>query len=129
MSDFASAIAQQGDMSIEEQKKIGQPIGDDMGDEHKNFLATIIRMLDQKEIDVRVPTSFLKHEHYDPLLEESKAKVDLVMINLADELRKIEEFFRSKETPNASPQLQTMIEFLWQAKNRVEKEHGDVFKF
>jgi hypothetical protein len=99
-----------------------------MGDEHKNFLALVIRMIDQKEVDVSEPSSFLKKENYDALNDMSKAQVDLGLVNIVDQLRRIEEFYRNKKTPNASPELQTMIEHLWQMKDRVESKYGDVLK-
>lgn len=131
MSDYVSTIAQHSgdELSVTEQKKIGQPIGDDMDEEQKQFLALLIGMIDREEIDVRVPSSFLKHENYDRLPEKIRSKIDVMLVNMADELRKIEEFFRSKETPNAAPQLQTMIQFFKAKKEKTEKVYGDVFKF
>jgi hypothetical protein len=126
--DFLSQISKHQNLSEAAQKKAGQPAGDDMGDEHKNFLALVIRMIDQKEVDVSEPSSFLKKENYDALNDMSKAQVDLGLVNIVDQLRRIEEFYRNKKTPNASPELQTMIEHLWQMKDRVESKYGDVLK-
>ncbi len=128
MADYASAIAQHTDLPEDQQKKAGQAIGSDMDDEHKNYLAIVIGMLDRKEIDVQSPQTLLKRENYDKLEELSRGMVDAALVNLADQLRQIENFYRSKDTPNASPQLQTMIEHLWQMKNRLEHKYGDVFK-
>lgn len=111
-----------------EQKKAGQAIGGDMDEEHANFLQTLIGLLDRKEIVSSDPQSMLKREVYDKLPQEWKDKVDLALLNIAQQVRLIEEFYRSKETPNSSPHLQTMIEQLWQMKERMEEEH-DVFKF
>ncbi len=129
MPDFVSAIEQHKDLSLEAQKKAGQAAGDDMDQKHKEYLAMLIGLLDRKEIDLLTPQSFLKHDVYDTLPETSRGQVDLTLLNLADQIRRIEIFFRSKQTPNASPELQTMIEHLWLMKGRVEEKFGPVFKF
>ena len=129
MADLITAIKEHQNLSEEDQKKAGKAGGNDMGEEHKNFLQTIIRMLDNGEIDTHKPQSFLNRTIYDSLDELAQGKVDLSMVNLADILRQIEWFYRSKTTPNASPELQNMIEHLWQMKDRVENNFGDVFKF
>jgi hypothetical protein len=127
MSDFTNALQQHQDLPLEDQKKAGQAIGGKMGDEHESFLKNLIKLLDAKEIDTLNPQSFLKQDVYDGMSDEWKGKTDLALVNIVDEVRRIEDFFRSKETPNASPHLQTMIEHLWQMKQRIE-DHYDVFK-
>ena len=128
MGDFTSAIAQHQDLSEDAQKKAGQATGSDMEQKHKSFLADLIAMLDRKEIDASAPSSLLNRDVYGKLPEESQYAVDYAVLNLADQLRHIEWYFRSKTTPNASPQLQTMIEHLWQKKSILEEKYGDVLK-
>lgn len=125
---LASLYEQHKDLSEEAQKKAGRPAGDDMDEEHKNFLKLIIGMLDRGEINVSEPETFLKHDVYNALDDTWKAKVDQAMLNVAIQLRQIEAFYRDTKTPNASPELQNMIEHLWQMKRRIE-EHHDVFVF
>lgn len=128
MPDFKDLIQKHADLPMEDQKKAGQAIGGDMDSKHADFLKTLISLLDRKEIDASDPQSLLKKDVYDKLPQEWKDTVDLALLNLADQVRLIEQFFRSKETPNSSPHLQTMIMHLWQMKERIEKTH-DVFKF
>lgn len=128
MPDFAAAMTGNHDLPEETQKQIAQAQGDDMDDEHKNFLALIIKMLDEKTIDIYESESFLKKDVYDTLDDEWKMKVDKALPNLALQLRQIEAFYRNKAIPDASPELQNMIEHLWQMKQRIEEKH-DVFKF
>ena len=85
-------------------------------------------MLDQKEIDVMKPASFLKMEVYNRLDEEWKSRVDLALVNIATLLSHIVEFRLSKKTPDQSPELESMISTLWLMKQRIEETH-DVFKF
>ena len=128
MSQFHDKLHAHKDLSESAQKKAGKAIAGDMSAEYENFLKTLIGMLDRKEIVASDPQSFLKHEVYDKLPQSEKDKADLALINISQQIERIENFYRSKETPNASPHLETMIEHLWQMKERVEKEH-DVFKF
>lgn len=131
MADFARAVAVHADteLSLAEQKKVGQPIGDDMGSDAKQFLSLLISLLDRKEIDTAEPASFLNLAKYDSLPERIRSKIDVMLINMADELRKIEEFFRRKDLPNAAPQLQTMLLHFKTKKEKTEELYGDVFKF
>jgi hypothetical protein len=131
MADFAQSIAAHTDtdLSVAAQKKVGQPIGDDMDESHKQFLSMLIGLLDKKDINVSVPSSFLNVAIYDHLPERIRSKIDLMILNMADELRKIEEFYRRKDLPNAAPQLQTMLQFFKQKKDKTEALYGDVFKF
>lgn len=128
MDDFLQTIGSQSPLSEEQQKKVGQSKGSKMGDAHERFMKEILRMLDQKEIDVTKPESFLKMDVYNQLDEEWKGKVDLALVNIADLLGHIVEFRLSKKTPDESPELQSMIEHLWQMKQRIEETY-DVFKF
>jgi hypothetical protein len=128
MPDFAKAIAAQRDLSVEEQKKAGTPIAGTLAEEHRDFLKTVTSLIDAGEIQPDSPQTFLKTDVYDGLDEEWKAKVDVALLNIANLVRKIDEYHRSKQTPDEAPQYATMIEDLWQMKRRIE-EHHDVFKF
>ena len=129
MADLASLYAEHKDLSQDQQKKAGQAGGTTMAAKHKKFLAELIAMIDRKEIEPGVPSSFLNGEVYDELPEEGQSAVDYALLNLGEQLTHIEAFFRSKATPNASPELQSMIEHFWDMKSRLETKHGDVLKF
>ena len=128
MADFASAITEHHYLPEDEQKKMGKPIGDDMDQKHKDYLAKLIGMLDRKEVRVDDTDTFLRKDVCDGLDAESRAHADRALPNIVDQVRRIESFFRSKDTPNAAPQLQTMIEHLWQMERRVEEKCGQVYK-
>jgi hypothetical protein len=128
MPDFADIMANTATLSEDAQKKAGTPTSGSMGDEHTNFVQTISKLLESGEIDTTKPETFLHADVYASLDDEWKAKTNLAMINMATLLTHIHQFYRSKQTPDACPQLATMIEELWQMKQRIE-EHADVFKF
>ncbi len=129
MADLTSLFDEHKDLSDADAIKAGKAASGAMGDEHTNFVKTIAKMLQSGDINPFEPQSFLKKDNYDQLVEDAKSQVDLSMVNIADLLRHIADFYLSKETPDASPQLENMIEQLWVMKERVEQQHGDVFKF
>lgn len=128
MPDFAQTMAKTTVLSEDAQKKAGTPAAGIMADEHTNFVKTISRLLESGAIDVTKPETFLHANVYASLDDEWKSKIDLAMMNMATLLKHIHEFYRSKQTPDASPQLAQMIEELWQMKERIEV-HADVFIF
>lgn len=128
MNDFAAQVAAASDLSPEDQKKAGTPVAGSIDDEHRNFLKTLKTLIDNGEIRLDDPKSLLKMDVYEALDQEWKDKADLALFNCADQLRHIAGFISSAETPNESPQLQTMVEQLWQSKQQIEKHH-DVFTF
>lgn len=125
---FAQQVAEAKDLTHEDQKKAGMPVAGAIDDEHRDFLKTIQSMLEAGDIDPSDPKSLLNIDIYDALDQEWKDKADLALANVADQLRLIANFMSSAETPNESPQLQTMVEQLWQSKQQIESHH-DVFKF
>lgn len=120
--------AHQDSVSEDDQKKAGQAISGKMDKKHKEFIEGLIKLLDAGEINPLIPQSFVKKDVYDSMPEEWQEKTDLILINLTDDVRMIAEFWKSTETPDESPQLDTMVEALWNSKQKIEVEY-DVFKF
>ncbi len=127
MADLISLAEQHSDLPEEDQKKAGQAIGGKMKKEHEEFMLKIVQLADVGEINLIHPESFVTQLYYD-LKETDKSNVDKALPNVVDQARHIIEFYKSTQTPNSSPQLETMIEHLWQMKERVEKDYGEVFK-
>lgn len=125
---FAQKISKAGDIPLEEQQKVGTPLTGVMDPTLEKFLHDLIKLIDEKKIDPYVPDSFLNKDIYEKLPEALQGKVDLALVNMVDLVRKIEEYFRSKQTPNECPQYENMLATLLQMKERLE-EHHDVFKF
>ncbi len=129
MDDFATTIAQhhKKNLSEKKQKKAGNPVYGTVEEEHKNFLKTLFTMIDKKEIDPMNPQTFLKKDVYEGLSEEWQGKVDLSLLNIANQIRLIDNL-RQASKGKDSIHLQTMVEQLWEMKQRIE-EHYDAFKF
>ncbi len=128
MGDFVQKVTQAKDLTVDEQKKAGAPVAGAMDSKYSTFLEVLKKLLESGEIDPFNPKSFLKMDVYDALDEQWQDKADLALQNIAGQLRLISEFLASKETPDESPQLETMVMQLWQSKQLIE-EHHDVFKF
>lgn len=128
MVDFTQTIRQSSALSEAQQRKVGQPVAAKMTTEHEDFIKTILALIERKEIDLQTLESFLKMEVYNALDDAWKAKVDIALVNIANLLTHIVEFRKSKFTPDESPELESMIEHLWQMKQRIEETY-DVFKF
>ena len=129
MTDFTQAIAEHKDLSEKDQKKAGLAIAGKMQPQHYAFLKLITDLFEKGDLDVLAPQSFLNLSFYNRLPERDRSQIDLALVNIADLMRHVYEFYRSKKTPDESPQLENMIEQLFLMKQRVEKRHGDVFKF
>ena len=129
MTDLTSLYDEHKDLSDADATKAGKAIGGTMGDEYTEFVKLISGMITSEEINPHIPETFFHKDVYDALSQESKQKVDLATMNVADLLRHVAEFYLSKQTPDAGPQLQNMIEQLMQMKERVERVYGDVYKF
>lgn len=130
MADYLATIAQgqKATLSNEDQKRMGQAAAAPMDEEHNRFLTTILALIDKGEIDIYKPETFLKKDVYDKLDETWRDRTDLALINIANHLQNIYLFRVSKQTPDEAPILASMIEELWQMKQRIEETH-DVFKF
>ncbi len=128
-NSFVQAIKQHADLPESAQKKAGKAIAGAMSDKHETFLTLILSLIDSKTIVPGDPKSFLNNDVYAGLTQSERDGIDLALINLSHLLENVVRFRLSKETPDSSPQLQTMIDELWQMKSRIEEGSGDVFKF
>ena len=128
MADFATTMQNPADLSEDEQKKAGKPVQGDMGDRHKKFVSDLARMIEEGNIDPLKIETFLNKDVYDSIDHDLRVKTDLALPNIATLLTHIIGFYKSKQTPDACPQLETMIESLWDMKERIE-QFADVFKF
>lgn len=126
MPDIHDAIAEHTDVSAADHKQAGTPVSGQVGNDHKDFLETLFKLLDEGGIDPIDPQTFLNEDVYASLDEEWQDKVDLSLSNMATQIRLIDGLRQSGD--NDSIHLHTMVEQLWDMKQRIE-EHHDAFKF
>tara|TARA_Y100000310_G_scaffold326949_1_gene392591 strand:+ start:730 stop:1125 length:396 start_codon:yes stop_codon:yes gene_type:complete len=125
---FIQELQKHGQLTKEQEQSANAPVEGDIEEEHKNFLSLLFGMIDKGDINLEDTQSFLNQDVYSELDEEWQDKTDLTLANIANQLRLIENYRKDENTPDESPQLQTMVEQLWQMKQRIE-EHHDVFVF
>ena len=128
MTNFSQQIKDAKDLTIKDQKKAGTPVSGAIDNEHAQFLKTLQTLINERKIDPQDPQTFLNTDVYKNLDEQTQDKADLALHNMAAQVRLIHEFLESSQTPDQSPQLQTMVEQLWQMKQTIEIDN-DVFVF
>lgn len=119
MSKLVHAIRQHSDLSIEAQVLAGKPLGSGMPAPYVDWLKGVATAIDADEFSPDEPTSLLTPA-YETASELEQGKVDLVLPTLADSLRHIVDFYRNPATPDACPQLKTMIDHLGDMLFRLE---------
>ena len=125
---FIDDIQKAKDVPDDESKRMGGVGSGGMDEKHAEFLKTLRTLLENGTINVEDPQSLVNHEVYDSLSEEWQDKADLALGNIARQLKLIADILLAKDQPDEAPQLQTMVEQLWQTKQTIEAEH-DVFVF
>lgn len=128
MTDYQALLVRHADLSEKKQIEISKSKDAKMKKKHTDFLKTLLKLIDDKEIDPLVPESFINKKVYDKMPLEWKGKVELALFNIAHQIQNISEFYHSADTPTASTELENMIDHLWQMKERIEEKY-DVFKF
>ncbi len=118
MSKLAHAIRQHSDLSIEAQVLAGKPLGDSMPAAYVDWLKKTTTAIDADEFSPDELQSLLAPA-YTSASELEQGKVDLVLPTLADTLRHIVDFYGDPATPNACPQLKTMIDHLGEMLGRL----------
>ncbi len=118
MSKLAHAIRQHSDLSIEAQVLAGKPLGDSMPSAYVDWLKQLVAAIDAGDFNPNTPQSLLLPA-YRSAPEVDQGKIDVVLPTLADALRHVVDFYRNPATPNACPQLKTMIDHLGDMLRRL----------
>jgi hypothetical protein len=129
MADLQSLYDEHKHLPEDAQKQAGKAIAGTMKPDLEAFLNTVLDLIKKGSIDAKDPKTFLNAAVYDALPQASKDQADLALGTLGDLLLHVVEFRLSPQTPDSSPQLETMIAGLLQTKTRIEEKLGDVFKF
>lgn len=114
-------------LSEDQQEVLGEPLHDSsaVSGDQKEYFQMIMKMIQNKEIDVYRPESLLNKSVYDNLEELAKGKVDLTTPNLCNYLQQIETLLEKEG--DDSFQMANLVQTVWQIKERIEKEYGDIY--
>lgn len=109
------------------QAMINKPVVDPTGYsvEDQAFLDKIMKMVEEKKINLYSPSSLLNSAVYDALDTAGKAKADQNSMLMVTKIREISDLMRiSKE---ATYQLKNLVAALRMHKEETEKISGDIF--
>ncbi len=128
MSKFTKAIGIYGNTSDAHQKAAGKALAGAMDTELEELMLALVKLTESGAIDPRNPKSLLNMSVYEKMTEQEQDYIDVSLMNIANMVDVIVDFYKSKDTPNSSPHLETMLQNLLQMRKRLEAKH-DVLKF
>lgn len=111
----------------ETQVMINTPQADPTGIDDSDFeyIEKVMRMIEDKRIDLHTPATLLNLPIYEKLGEEAKSFVDLNGFNLLAEIRQIKKLWDLGDKD--SFQIQNLVHRMRLTKQKIEKEHGDCY--
>jgi hypothetical protein len=117
---------QNTEITMEIQDRLNKPLVKNVKPEYKDYLQFILKLIQDKEIDVFVPSTLLHQEKYDVLNDKAKAEIDMTLVNLAQMIQQLQKLFDLNQ--EESYQLESLVDNIWYTKERIESVHGDVYK-
>ncbi|KKP37042.1 MAG: hypothetical protein UR27_C0010G0064 [Candidatus Peregrinibacteria bacterium GW2011_GWA2_33_10] len=98
---------------------------DEFNDEDQKFLKHILKLIEDKTIDLMTPSTLYNDKVYDELSPEGKTKVEFEAANLLAKIRQIKSLYDGGF--ERSYQLENLIRSVRLSKERIEEIRGDVF--
>ncbi len=120
-------IAGTQELSVEEQKKLSQPLVKQQGlsAEDEAFLNLVVAKVDSGEIKLLQPSTLINQTVYGGLSEMNQGKIDFEALNLLSDLRTIYGLWKQNLT--ATYQAENMVRSVRLRKENLETISGDVF--
>lgn len=109
------------------QKTLNTPLKDGTGaaDAYKEFLEILLKLINEKKIDLYRPSSLINYAVYDKLNPEKQGKVDFEAVNLMNAVREINGLYGAGFADTY--QMENLVLRLKNTKERLEVESGDLF--
>lgn len=109
------------------QKQLNQPFvkKEPFSREDQEFLDSVVRLVENKTINLHQPGTLISHPVYDKLSPEKQGKADFDGVNLLTQVRNIYELWKATGTPTL--QVENMVHGVRLIKERIEAEAGDVY--
>ena len=122
-----SLVSAAQDLSVEEQKKLSQPLVKQQGlsAEDEAFLNLVVAKVDSGESNLLQPSTLINQTVYGGLSELNQGKIDFEALNLLSDLRTIYGLW--KQNPTATYQVENMVHSVRLRKENLETISGDVF--
>ena len=93
----------------------------------KEFLNTVIQLLEAGKIDLYKADSIINGEIYAKMSEKQQGEIDLEALNILAALREIHGLWKLNQVDTF--QMQSVVNRIRLTKERVEQNEGDVFIF
>ncbi len=109
------------------QEMLNKPVADTAGKDvlNQEFLDLLVKLIEEKQIDLYKPSTLLNQGHYDTLSDEAKGKADFECVNMLAAIREIYELYKNGFVD--SYQIKNQVERLRLQKERAEELGGDIF--
>lgn len=107
------------------QQMLNKPLqSDPFTDEEQAFLNLLMAKVEDKTINLYVPSSLLNKAVYDALPPEAQGKADQNAVLMLTKVREIYNLMQVYHEPTFV--IKNLVESLFETKKRLE-EHGDIF--
>lgn len=115
------------ELTKEEQEKLNKPLKMENGldNQDNQFLNMLIKKIEDKEINLLVPSSLINHPVYDDLDDISKGKADVDAFKMLSTIREIYKLWQINEKD--SYQMQYLVKKIRIYKEKLEDIGGDIF--
>lgn len=109
------------------QELLNKPVADPSGvsSDEESFLNLVLSLVNEGKISVHAPSSLINNEVYDKLDPMVQGKVDLEAVNLVNSIRQIKDLYDNGFANTF--QMKSLVSDVFNIKNRLEIEKGDVF--
>ena len=114
------------DLSTEEQIALGIPaLVEQLNDaEIQEYLSLLEKKMEQHAINLFTPSTLINKDIYLKLTELQQGRVDFSCMNLVHLLRQVKQLQERNEATSA--QMENLVQTIFQYKNKLENEMGDV---
>lgn len=110
----------------EVQQMINKPLGGvAYSQEDQSFLDLILKLVNEKKINLYSPSSLLNNDIYEKLPHEGKAKADQNAMLILTKVREIYNLMQTITEPTY--QVKNLVDSLRLNKESVEKTYGNIF--
>lgn len=115
------------ELSPQDQAKLNEPLKDESGVDPKDteFLAMLVKKIEEKEIDLHTPSTLINAPVYDGLDENAKGKADYEAYNMLATIREIYNLWNTGYKD--SYQIQYMVHKIRLYKEKLEEVGGDIY--
>jgi len=107
------------------QKRLNVPLTSVLPKEQKEYYQMIVDLVTQQKINLYTIRSIIRPQLYASLAQQAQGKVDLAASNILHLLRHLADL--AAQGYHETLQMKHLVEHIWQIKENIEQQYGDVF--